>query len=33
MAMDGYHEHGFADYFKLLKVDGRWWIVSKVISC
>ena len=30
MAMDGYHDHDFMDYFQLLKVDGRWWIVSKL---
>lgn len=30
MAMDGYHEHDFMDYFQLLKVGGRWWIVSKL---
>ena len=30
MAMDGYHEHDFTDYFQLLKVDGHWWIVSKL---
>jgi hypothetical protein len=30
MVMDGYHEHDFVDYFQLLKVDGRWWIVSKL---
>jgi hypothetical protein len=30
MAMDGYHEHDFTDFFQLLKVDGRWWIVSKL---
>jgi hypothetical protein len=30
MAMDGYHEHDFMDYFQMLKVDGRWWIVSKL---
>ena len=30
MAMDGYHEPDFVDYFQLLKVDGRWWIVSKL---
>jgi hypothetical protein len=30
MAMDGYHEHDFVDYFQLLKVEGRWWIVSKL---
>ena len=30
MAMDTYHEHDFMDYFQLLKVDGRWWIVSKL---
>ena len=30
MAMDSYHEHDFMDYFQLLKVDGRWWIVSKL---
>jgi hypothetical protein len=30
MAMDGYHEHDFMDYFHLLKVDGRWWIASKL---
>ena len=29
MAMDGYHEHDFVDFFQLLKTDGRWWIVSK----
>ena len=30
MAMDGYHEHDFVDYFQLLKTDGRWWIVNKL---
>ncbi|MGH9803168.1 MAG: nuclear transport factor 2 family protein [Blastocatellia bacterium] len=30
MAMDAYHAHDFMDYFQLLKVDGRWWIVSKL---
>ena len=30
MAMDCYHDHDWMDYFQLLKVDGRWWIVSKV---
>lgn len=30
MVMDSYHEHDFVDYFQLLKVDGRWWIVSKL---
>lgn len=30
MAMEPYHEHNFMDYFQLLKVDGRWWIVSKL---
>lgn len=30
LAMDGYHDHDFMDYFQLLKVDGRWWIVSKL---
>ena len=30
MAMDGYHDHDFMDYFQLLKVEGRWWIVSKL---
>ena len=30
MAMDGYHEHDFMDYFQLLKTDDRWWIVSKL---
>jgi hypothetical protein len=30
MAMEPYHEHDFMDYFQLLKVDGRWWIVSKL---
>ena len=30
MAMDCYHYHEWMDYFQLLKVDGRWWIVSKV---
>jgi hypothetical protein len=30
MAMDGYHDHDFMDYFQMLKVDGWWWIVSKL---
>ena len=30
MVMDGYHEHDFIDYFQLLKVEERWWIVSKL---
>jgi hypothetical protein len=30
MEMDGYHEHDFTDYFQLLTVDGRWWVVSKL---
>ena len=30
MAMDCYHDHDWMDYFQMLKVDGRWWIVSKV---
>jgi hypothetical protein len=30
MAMEPYHEHDFVDYFQLLKVDERWWIVSKL---
>jgi hypothetical protein len=30
MAMDAYHDHDFMDYFQMLKVDGRWWIVSKL---
>ena len=30
MAMDVYHRHDFMDYFQLLKVEGRWWIVSKL---
>jgi hypothetical protein len=30
MVMEPYHEHDFVDYFQLLKVDGRWWIVSKL---
>jgi len=29
MAMDAYHGHDFMDYFQLLKVENRWWIVSK----
>ena len=29
MAMDSYHGHDFMDYFQLIKVEGRWWIVSK----
>jgi hypothetical protein len=29
MAMDSYHGHDFMDYFQLLKVEDRWWIVSK----
>jgi hypothetical protein len=32
MAMEPYHEHDFVDYFQLLKVDGRWWIVSKLFD-
>jgi len=30
MAMDAYHAHDFMDYFQLLKVDDRWWLVSKL---
>lgn len=30
MAMDAYHAHDFMDYFQLLKVEDRWWIVSKL---
>lgn len=29
LAMDAYHGHDFMDYFQLLKVEDRWWIVSK----
>jgi hypothetical protein len=29
MAMDSYHGHDFTDYFQLLKIEDRWWIVSK----
>ncbi len=29
LVMDAYHEHNFMDYFQLLKVGDRWWIVSK----
>ena len=29
MAMDAYHGHNFVDYFQLLYIEGRWWIVSK----
>jgi hypothetical protein len=28
MAMDSYIGHNFVDYFQLLELDGRWWIVS-----
>ncbi len=30
LAMDAYHAHDFMDYFQLLKVEARWWIVSKL---
>lgn len=30
MVMDTYHAHDFMDYFQLLKVEDRWWIVSKL---
>lgn len=30
IAMDGYQEHDFGDYFQMLKINGRWWIVSKL---
>jgi hypothetical protein len=30
LAMDAYHAHDFTDYFQLLKIEGRWWIVSKL---
>lgn len=30
VAMDYYHDHHFTDFFQLLKVEGRWWIVSKL---
>jgi hypothetical protein len=29
MVMDSYHGHDFMDYFHLVKIDDRWWIVSK----
>ncbi|CAN5910265.1 hypothetical protein BH24BAC1_BH24BAC1_24570 [soil metagenome] len=29
LAMDSYHGHDFMDFFQLLKVEDRWWIVSK----
>ena len=32
LAMDSYHQHDFTDYFQLLKVEGRWWIVSKLFN-
>ena len=32
LAMDGYHVHDFMDYFQLLKIDDRWWIVSKLFQ-
>jgi len=32
MVMEPYHAHDFVDYFQLLKVDGRWWIVSKLFD-
>lgn len=30
MAMDSYHQHDFTDFFQLVKIEGRWWIVSKL---
>ena len=27
-----YQGHDFTDFFNLLKIDGRWWIVSKVFN-
>jgi hypothetical protein len=30
LVMDTYHAHDFMDYFQLLKVEDRWWIVSKL---
>lgn len=30
LAMDAYHAHDFKDYFQLLKIEDRWWIVSKL---
>ena len=30
LVMDAYHGHDFMDCFQLLKVEGRWWIVSKL---
>ena len=27
-----YQGHNFTDFFNLLKIDGRWWIVSKVFN-
>ncbi len=32
LVMDGYHAHDFMDYFHLLKIDDRWWIVSKLFQ-
>ncbi len=30
LAMDTYHAHDFMDYFQLLKVEDRWWIICKL---
>ncbi|REJ77946.1 MAG: nuclear transport factor 2 family protein [Acidobacteria bacterium] len=27
-----YMGHNFTDFFNLLKIEGRWWIVSKVFN-
>jgi hypothetical protein len=27
-----YQGHNFTDFFNLLKIEGRWWIVSKVFN-
>lgn len=32
MAMDSYHGYDYMDYFQLMKVSGRWWIVSKTFE-
>ncbi len=30
IAMDYYHGAQWTDFFQLIKVEGRWWIVSKL---
>lgn len=32
MVMDHYHGNNYVDYFQLLKIEDRWWIVSKTFD-